>query len=300
MVNLQESQKSVVNSRLSKRESLRNGVILFFVYVKILVKIFLMRKRTMKEPFLLEFDPELKAVLEPDHEKKINNFRLQPKLLFAFLTPDVIGNFLARYPHKKLGFFDCFEGETPIYEVDLDGQKITFCQAKIGAAAAVMLLDWLISYGVKQILAIGSAGCLVDLPENYFLVPTKAIRDEGTSFHYMKPGTYIDLNSRFLTKTKKLLNQEGFKVEEVTTWTTDGFFRETVKKVKQAKELGASCVEMECAAMAACAQFRGVNFAQILFTADSLKDLENHDERGWGSDAREKAINLAANIIANI
>ena len=300
MVNLQESQKNVVNSRLSKRESLRNGVILFFVYVKIFIKIFLIRKRTMKEPFLLEFDPELEAVLEPDHEKKINNFHFQPKLLFAFLTPDVIGDFLARHPHKKIGFFDCFEGETPIYEVDLDEEKITFCQAKIGAAAAVMLLDWLISYGVKQILAIGSAGCLIDLPENYFLLPTRAIRDEGTSFHYMKPGTYIDLNSRFLTKTEKLLNQEGFKVEEVTTWTTDGFFRETVKKVKQAKELGASCVEMECAAMAACAQFRGVDFAQILFTADSLKDLENHDERGWGSDAREKAINLAANIIANI
>ena len=300
MVNLQESQKSVVNSRLSKRESLRNGVILFFVYVKIFIKIFLMRKRTMKEPFLLNFDPEPRAVLERDHEKEINHFHFQPKLLFAFLTPDVISDFLARYPHKKLGFFDCFEGETPIYEVDLDGQKITFCQAKIGAAAAVELLDWLISYGVKQILAIGSAGCLVDLPENYFLVPTKAIRDEGTSFHYMKPGTYIDLKSEFLTKTKKLLKEEGLKVEEVTTWTTDGFFRETVKKVKQAKELGASCVEMECAAMAACAQFRGVDFAQILFTADSLKDIEKHDERGWGRDAHEAAINLAANIITNI
>ena len=300
MVNLQESQKNVVNSRLSKRESLRNGVILFFVYVKIFIKIFLMRKRTMKDPFLLEFDPELEAVLEPNHEKKINNFHFQPKLLFAFLTPDVIGDFLARHPHKKIGFFDCFEGETPIYEVDLDEEKITFCQAKIGAAAAVMLLDWLISYGVKQILAIGSAGCLVELPENYFLVPTRAIRDEGTSFHYMKPGTYIDLKSEFLTKTKKLLSQEGFKVEEVTTWTTDGFFRETVKKVKQAKELGASSVEMECAAMAACAQFREADFAQILFTADSLKDLENHDDRGWGRDAHEAAINLAANIISKI
>ena len=259
-----------------------------------------MRKRTMKEPFLLEFDPELEAVLEPDHEKKINNFHFQPKLLFAFLTPDVIGDFLARHPHKKIGFFDCFEGETPIYEVDLDEEKITFCQAKIGAAAAVMLLDWLISYGVKQILAIGSAGCLVDLPENYFLVPIKAIRDEGTSFHYLKPGTFVALESAFLDKTKKLMNGNGFTVKEVTTWTTDGFFRETAKKVKQAKALGASCVEMECAALAACAQFRGVDFAQILFTADSLKDVKKHEERGWGRDAHEAAISLAANIISEI
>lgn len=62
----------------------------------------------MKEPFLLNFDPESQAVLEPDHEQEINNFHFQPKLLFAFLTPAVISDFLARYPHKKLGFFDCF------------------------------------------------------------------------------------------------------------------------------------------------------------------------------------------------
>lgn len=254
----------------------------------------------MSEPFLLNFDTSPKAVLEPEHEKEINHFHFQPKLLFAFLTTAAINKFLACYSHKQVGFFECFEGKTPIYEVDLDGAKFTLCQSKMGAAAAVQLLDWLIGYGVKQILAIGSAGCLVDLPENYFLVPTKAIRDEGTSFHYLKPGTYIDLKSEFLTKTEKLLNQEGFKVEEVTTWTTDGFFRETVKKVKQAKELGASCVEMECAAMAACAQFREADFAQILFTADSLKDIENHDDRGWGRDSHEAAINLAANIISKI
>ncbi|KGG53328.1 Uridine phosphorylase [Lactobacillus sp. wkB10] len=254
----------------------------------------------MKEPFLLNFDPEPMAVLEPEHEKEINHFHFQPKLLFAFLTTAAINKFLVGRSHKQVGFFECFEGKTPIYEVDLDGAKFTLCQAKMGAAAAVQLLDWLIGYGVKQILAIGSAGCLVDLPENYFLVPIKAIRDEGTSFHYLNPGTFVMLESAFLDKTKKLMNENGFTVKEVTTWTTDGFFRETAKKVKQAKALGASCVEMECAALAACAQFRGVDFAQILFTADSLKDIEKHDERGWGRDAHEAAINLATNIISKI
>lgn len=56
----------------------------------------------MKEPFLLTFDPDPRAVLEPDHEQEINNFHFQPKLLFAFLTPAVISDFLARYPHKSL------------------------------------------------------------------------------------------------------------------------------------------------------------------------------------------------------
>lgn len=96
------------------------------------------------------------------------------------------------------------------------------------------------------------------------------------------------------------MQQNNFKVKEVTTWTTDGFYRETPAKVKQFKELGASCVEMECAALAACANFRQVDFAQILFTADSLSDLEKHEDRGWGRDAHELALQLATQILAKI
>lgn len=254
----------------------------------------------MTVPFLLDFDSNQKAVLEPDHDKVKNHYHFHPKLLFAFIDSEEIDKFLAKYPHREIGQYDCFDGITRIYELQLPHEKVTFCQAKIGASAAVELLDWLISYGVRQILAIGSAGCLVDLPENYFLIPTKAIRDEGTSFHYMAPGNFVDLKSNFLSRLESLLSQNGFKIKEVMTWTTDGFFRETAKKVRQFKKLGASCVEMECAAMAACAQFRGADFAQILFTADTLKNLAQHDDRNWGREAHQSALNLAAKIIADI
>lgn len=251
----------------------------------------------MSKPFLLDFDSTPGAVLEPDHERNETHYHFHAKLLFAFLTQEAIDDFLAQRPHRVLGHFDCFGKVTLIYEVEMPKEKITLCQAMLGAPAAVQILDWLISYGVKQILAIGSAGTLVDLPENYFLVPTKTIRDEGTSFHYMEPGNFVDLRSAFLTKTENLMVQNGFKVKEVTTWTTDGFFRETARKVKQFKKLGAACVEMECAAMAACAQFRQADFAQILFTADSLNDIEDHQERGWGKDAHGKGLELATSIL---
>ncbi|BDR60651.1 hypothetical protein KIM322_09120 [Lactobacillus xylocopicola] len=163
-----------------------------------------------------------------------------------------------------------------------------------------MLLDWLISYGVRQVLAVGSAGALVELPENYFLLPTRAIRDEGTSFHYLAPGNFVDLQSPFLAQIKKLLSEINFKVREVTTWTTDGFFRETTNKVQQFKQLGAACVEMECAALAACAQFRQVDFAQLLFTADSLSKPEEYEARGWGKDAHGRALTLAGQVLAKL
>lgn len=251
----------------------------------------------MSKPFLLDFDSTPRAVLEPDHERNETHYHFHAKLLFAFLTQEAIDDFLNQHPHRVMGHFDCFGKKILIYEVELLNGEITLCQAMLGSPAAVELLDWLISYGVKQILAIGSAGTLVDLPENYFLVPTKAIRDEGTSFHYMAPGNFVDLRSDFLAKTENLMVQKGFKVKRVTTWTTDGFFRETAKKVKQFKELGAACVEMECAAMAACAQFRQADFAQILFTADSLNDIDDHQERDWGKDAHEMALELSTSIL---
>lgn len=162
------------------------------------------------------------------------------------------------------------------------------------------MLDWLISYGVKQVLAVGNAGALQDLPENAMLIPNKAIRDEGTSFHYMKPGQFVDLKSEFLNKIEQAVTDLNLKYDEITTWTTDGFFRETPKKVAQFKQLGASTVEMECAGMAACAQFRKVDFAQILFTADSLANMDNYDERSWGEESHRAGLNIGSQVLLRI
>lgn len=80
-------------------------------------------------------------------------------------------------------------------------------------------------------------------------LPTRAIRDEGTSFHYMEPGQFIDLNTQFIKKVEAQLDKLDLEYDEITTWTTDGFFRETPKKVAYFRQLGASVVEMECAGM---------------------------------------------------
>src|SRR5699024_12121241 len=97
----------------------------------------------------------------------------------------------------------------------------------------------------EKVLTIGTAGALVDLPENAMLLPTRAIRDEWTSFHYMNPGQFIELDSLFLKEVEKTLAELNIEYDEITTWTTDGFFRETPKKVAQFRQLGASTVEMD-------------------------------------------------------
>ena len=251
-----------------------------------------------KKPFILEFDSNKHAVLEPDHDQA--PFKFHSRLVYAFVPKDEIDDFLKSVPHKILGNFDTVSFQPDIYEIEINGEKLTLCQAPLGAPAATQLLDWLIAYGIKHVLAFGNAGTLIDLPENEMFLPVKAIRGEGTSFYYQEPGQFIDMKSDYLNKIEKVIKDMKLDYEEITTWTTDGFFRETPKRVKQFRELGAATVEMECAGMAACAQFRKIDFVQILFTADTLADIDNYDERDWGSDSHSAGLKICSQILSRV
>ncbi len=78
------------------------------------------------------------------------------------------------------------------------------------------------------------------------------------------------------------------------------FFRETPRKVTQFRQLGASTVEMECSALGACAQFRKVDFAQILFTGDTLANMDNYDRRNWGRSSYSVGLEIGAKILIQV
>ena len=90
------------------------------------------------------------------------------------------------------------------------------------------------------------------------------------------------------------------KYQEVITWSTDGFFRETKEKVEYRKKEGCAVVEMECSALCACASFRKVIWGMMLYTADSLADVERYDERHWGGNADEYALTLCLDAVLEI
>ena len=246
---------------------------------------------------ILEFDTEYKAVIMPNHEKL--DLHLPRKAVFAFL-----GEHIDKYAqtHKCVQVYEFISATKiyPIYVTNYKGENICLCQAPVGSAPAAQLLDWLIGYGVKEIISAGSCGALEDFPENTFLIPKKALRDEGTSYHYMMPSRYINVNQSALRAIEKTLKEHGLKYTEVISWSTDGFFRETKEKVLYRKEEGCSVVEMECSALAACAQMRGAIWGEILFTADSLADIDKYDERNWGGDSFEYALKLCLDTVINI
>ena len=161
-------------------------------------------------------------------------------------------------------------------------------------------MDWLIGYGVEKIISTGTCGVLANIEENAFLVPVRALRDEGTSYHYASPSRYMDVHIEAVSAIEQVLEQLGIPYEEVMTWSTDGFYRETAEKVAYRKKEGCAVVEMECSALAAVAQLRGVVWGELLFTADSLADLENYDSRDWGSEAFDKALELCLEIVSHM
>lgn len=246
---------------------------------------------------LLEYDDSPLSVIMPDHEKL--SLRLPEKAVFAFLG-STIDRYAAQTGAQRAAEFVSITKKYPVYIIHYNGEDICLCQAPVGAAAAAQIMDWLIGYGVRIIISSGSCGTLTDLPENTFMLPTKALRDEGTSYHYLPPSRYVELNSAVLASMRKTLERLGLSYAECTTWSTDGFFRETKEKVAYRKSEGCSVVEMECAALASCAQLRKVKFGQLLFTADSLANVDAYHERDWGKDSLEKALMLSLELVSDL
>lgn len=243
---------------------------------------------------ILEFDGNPQAVIMPNHEGL--NLKLPKKCIYAFLEEE-IDRFAQEVGAEYVGEFVSATKTYPVYVMSYKGEEVCLAQAPVGSAPATQFMDWLIGYGVEKIISTGTCGVLTNIEENAFLVPVRALRDEGASYHYAPPSRYMDVNVEAISAIEQVLEQLGVPYEEVMTWSTDGFYRETAEKVAYRKEEGCAVVEMECAALAAVAQLRKVVWGELLFTADSLADLDNYDQRDWGSEAFDKALELCLEIV---
>lgn len=243
---------------------------------------------------ILEFDPNPAAVIQPDHEGLC--IKLPKKCVFAFLG-ERIEDFALERGLVPVTYFVSTTRRFPVFVLEHRGEKIGLCQAPAGAAAAAQLMDWLIGYGAEEIISAGTCGALEHLEEGRFLVPYKALRDEGASYHYQAPSRFAEVSKTARRAIERALTEHGLEYQEVISWSTDGFFRETREMVEYRRGEGCSVVEMECAALAACAAFRGVTWGEILYTADLLADAEKYDPRSWGGDANEYALKLCLDAV---
>lgn len=243
---------------------------------------------------ILEYDDSSPEVIAPDHDLK--DLRLPEKCLFTFLG-EVVHEYAKDHQAETVAELVTVSHNIRIYVLREEKEEICLVQSPIGAAAASQVLDTLVSCGCRKIIATGSCGVLTEIPENAFLVPVRALRAEGSSYHYLPASRYIELDEEPAAVIQKCFERHGLPVVTCTTWTTDGFFRETEDMVRYRVEEGCTVVEMECAALAACCRLRGAQFGQFLFTADSLADVHEYEARDFGKDSHEKALLLGLDVL---
>ncbi len=243
---------------------------------------------------ILEYDMSSREVIAPDHDWE--GGRLPDKCLFAFLG-DVVHEYAKKHGAQVVQTLITVSHDIQVYVLHEEKEDICLVQSPIGAAAAAQVLDMLVVCGCTKVIAVGSCGVLANLPENSFMVPVRALRAEGTSYHYLPASRYIELDEEPAAVIESTFKKHGLPFVTCTTWTTDGFFRETEDMVRYRLEEGCCVVEMECAALAACCRKRGAKFGQFLFTADSLANVREYDARGFGTGSHEKALLLGLEVL---
>lgn len=245
---------------------------------------------------LAEFSRE-EGIISPRFEHL--PLQLPRRCLMAFLGEKRIAAFAEKRGGKVLGTFLSLTKPFPLYEIPGEKEPLLLVQAPVGAPAAVLIEDRLFAYGAEKVLAIGCCGSLADIPENCFFPIEKALRDEGTSYHYLPPSRFIELDKEPLLHLKNYFRKKNLPFSPAITWTSDGFFRETEEKIRHRRQEGCSLVDMEASALAACARYRGKKFAEIMFTADTLSSL-THDQRRWGKESRNAALLLGMEALEEI
>jgi uridine phosphorylase len=176
-------------------------------------------------------------------------------------------------------------GDHPICVIEHRGESVALVSPGVGAPAAVSSLEIMIALGATNIIGCGGAGIVrPGFDVGHVIVPTGAVRDEGTSYHYAAAGVAVQPHPRALAAIDDVLTEAGVPHDRGLTWTTDAFFRETAAKVARRREQGCITVEMEAAAMFAAAAFRGVVYGQLLYAGDDVSAAE-WDHRHWEKQA---------------
>lgn len=246
---------------------------------------------------LFEFDPSPVAIIDPTRYPQMLGFPRHAVMcwfgnIVRDRTVDVEPIHQVEFEH----------GDHPICVIEHRGMPVALVSPGVGAPAAVTSLEVVIALGASQIIGCGGAGVVkpgFDL--GHVIVPTGAVRDEGTSYHYAPHDAEVAPHPRALAAIDDVLTEAGVPHDHGLVWTTDAIFRETQAKVAHRREQGCLAVEMEVAAMFACAAFRGATYAQLLYAGDDVSAAE-WDHRNWNTDAsaRDRLLDLALDAVIRL
>lgn len=185
---------------------------------------------------------------------------------------------------------------TDLYRCRREGIELGLIGRAVGASFAVLLAEQLFASGCGLLISMTSAGQLAALrPPPYFVLIGQALRDEGTSYHYLPPAEFSDADSALVALMQGAFDGIGQPVERGATWTTDAPFRETAAAVEAMRARGLLAFEMEAAALYAFATARRKPVLCFAHVTNQMAQVHGDFEKGEADGTRDAlAVILAA------
>jgi uridine phosphorylase len=220
---------------------------------------------------------------DPDAEPLVTPRELVKNLTHQWINAEALqveaSALICALPHDLRAFVKMLKGERlkawkgfrEVYQGQAGAGRVTIALTPPGAPNCVALAEELVAFGTQQILFVGYCGSLQPkVRAGDIICPTEAIREEGTSFHYLPPDVVVRPDEEIQKIIVNSLAREKIPYHQGKIWTTDAIYRETKGKVKRYQSEGVLGVEMELAGLFAFGMARQVAVGGLLVVADEL------------------------------
>lgn len=188
---------------------------------------------------------------------------------------------------------------TELYRLTHSGIELGIVPCAVGAPFAVLIAEQLFASGCKLLISITSSGQLVELRQPpYFILIEKALRDEGTSYHYLPPSEFSSASPAILAAMNGAFDGLQIPVDRGGTWTTDAPYRETLSAIDAMKAKGLLAVEMEAAALYAFARARGNSVVCFAHVTNQMAQTGGDFEKGEADGSIDALAVIAATAAA--
>jgi len=199
---------------------------------------------------------------------------------------DIVRTLRTRGLSRRAPAWACYHTEMDV--IEHNGLTLGIVGLAVGAPFAVLVAEQLFVSGCRLLISVTSAGQIAAVgPTPYFVLIDHALRDEGTSHHYLPPSLFAEADPGLVNRAWPALAALPVAVHRGATWTTDAPYRETEDAIAAARSQGALAVEMEAAALYAFARARGRRVLCFAHVTNQMAVVEGDFEKGEADGARD-------------